>query len=183
MRRGGPLYLLLENCNDLCPSCNSPHNRFVALIGLRASVILYMSASSTPTQYFSSYTVAVSKMANIHHSPPSLEGIIGHSSNFSGVWDPPLSLILGKCDDPGIASSAGSTSVDPPFPETWSFQFTVALAVTLVLLLKLYLTFRRSTPISKAPKPTPPAVPYLIPFLGNLVSYLRDAANLASLIT
>ena len=104
--------------------------------------------------------------------------------NSSECQELPLSLSLGY--------HIGSTTSpllenDPGLPllsRTWVFQLAVVLVLSSPLLFRLV-----SAPWALTAPPTPlngkdpSQVPYLMPVVGNLISYLLDAAELASSIT
>ena len=104
--------------------------------------------------------------------------------NNSGCQDLPWSLDLGCYIEPTTSPSLESDPGLPLLSKTWVIQLAVVAVLSTPLLLRLLPT---TWPLTAPPTPLngkePPQMPYLMPVVGNLVSYLLDAAKLASSIT
>ena len=104
--------------------------------------------------------------------------------NNSGCQDLPLSLSLG-CYIESTASP--SPENDPGLPllyRTWVIQLAVVSVLSSPLLFRLLsATWALTAPPTPLNGKDPSQVPYLMPVVGNLISYLLDAAKLASSIT
>lgn len=104
--------------------------------------------------------------------------------NSSGCRDLPFSSSLGCYIE---STTSPSLENDPGLPllsRTWVIQLAMVSVLSSPLLFKLLSATWRYTAL---PTPLngkdPLQVPYLMPVVGNLISYLLDAAKLASSIT
>lgn len=81
--------------------------------------------------------------------------------------------------------AAASTSVSEPVmaSRTWALKLT-AISVISIVWISTQLQARRASKSSSAPAgfKDPPQVPYFLPVLGNLLSYLLNPFGLASSI-
>ena len=103
--------------------------------------------------------------------------------NVSGHQDLPLPLLLGHYDKSTFVFSPGNEPGTASSFKTWKIQLAIVSMFSSLLLIR-YLSVSWALKSSSTPKcQDPPQVPYFMPVVGNLVSYLFDAAKLASSIT
>lgn len=70
-----------------------------------------------------------------------------------------------------------------PYFSAWTVQTClISLAFSLLLFKYISTSWVSTSPPTIATLKAPPQVPYIIPVVGNLLSYLLDAAQLASTI-
>ena len=104
--------------------------------------------------------------------------------NSSGCQDLPFSPILGRYIE---STTSPSFENDPGLPflsRTWLIQLAMVSVLSSPLLFRLLsATWALTAPRTPLNGKDPLQVPYLMPVVGNLISYLLDAAKLASSIT
>ena len=104
--------------------------------------------------------------------------------NTSSCQDLTLSLSLGGDIESTTSPSLGNEPGLPLLSKTWVIQLAVVLVLSSPLLFRLLsATCALTTPATPLNGKDPSQVPYLMPVVGNLISYLLDAAKLASSIT
>ena len=104
--------------------------------------------------------------------------------NSSGCQDLPFSPSLGRYIE---STASPSFENDPGLPllsRTWLTQLAMVSVLASPLLFRLRsATWALTAPPTPLNGKDPSQVPYLMPVVGNLISYLLDAAKLASSIT
>ena len=92
---------------------------------------------------------------------------------------------LGRAHAENYAAAFTSLSgLEPVIPSrTWAIQLTAVLLISVVWLSTQMQTRRASKSLSALPESKdPPRVPYFVPVLGHVFSYLLDPFGLASFI-
>ena len=113
-----------------------------------------------------------------------MQALTLQSLNTSGCQDLPLSLSLGCHIESTTSHSLENDLGLSLLSRTWVIQLAVVSVLSSPLLFRLLsATWALTAPPTPLNGKDPSQVPYLMPVVGNLISYLFDAAKLASSIT
>lgn len=113
-----------------------------------------------------------------------MQALTVQSHNTLGHQNLPLPLYLANYNESATTSSPEIKPGPIVFSRYWVIQLVMmSLLSTLLLFSYLSATWALATPSPPSKCKDPPQVPYFLPVVGNLISYLLDAAQLASSIT
>ncbi len=105
------------------------------------------------------------------------------SHNASSYVDIQASFSLDYYNESGIASLLDCNPDTAPSSNVWVFDLVILILTSMLLSKHLGLDWTSRPASTSQNTGTPPQLPYLVPVIGNLASYLISAAQLASSIT
>lgn len=113
-----------------------------------------------------------------------MQALTVQSHNTLGYPTLPLPLYLAHYNESATTSSLENQPGPIWFSRTWVIQLAIISVLSTLLLFRyLSATWALATPSPPLKCKDPPQVLYFLPVVGNSISYLLDAAQLASSIT